>query len=123
MYNRKDLVNFINSKTTGMTVTDEAVRHITDILEEIQNRLFSLVNDRLYYTPDKFIQSRAGQRSSKFVELCADENWEYAMNMGDRINKETLEKTTIYQDFVREIKSSSDYVSILRDNKLKLLYE
>ena len=100
MYNRKDLVNFINSKTTGMTVTDEAVRHITDILEEIQNRLFSLVNDRLYYTTDKFIQSRAGQRSSKFVELCADENWEYAMNMGDRINKETLEKTTIYQDCV-----------------------
>lgn len=122
MYSRKDLVNFIHSKTIGMTVADEAIRHITDILEEIQNRLFSLVNDRHYYAPDKFTQVRAGQRSSKFVELCADENWDYAMGIGDHINKETLTQTTIYQDFVRDIKSSGDYISIMRDNKLKLLY-
>lgn len=123
MYDRKQLRDFIHSKIVGMTITDEAIRHVIDMLEEIQNRMFSVVTDRLYYTPDKSTRDRAGQRSSKFVELCSDENWDYAADMGDRINKETLEKTTIYQDFVKLIKSSSEYVSIMRDNKLKIIYE
>lgn len=123
MYDRKKLVDFIYSKTTGMSITDEGVRHIVDILNEIQNRMFSVIKDELYYTPDKFTRDRAGQRNSKFVELCCDKNWDYALFIGDRINKETLEKTTIYQDFVKEIKSSSEYISILRDKKLNIIYE
>lgn len=121
MYNRNHIVDFIYSKVQWMTVSDESIYHITDMLEEIQKRMFSTIKGDLYYTPDKFTRDRYGQRNSKFVELCCEENWDYALSIVDRINKETLEKTTIYQDFVKEIKSSSEYISILRDKKLNII--
>jgi hypothetical protein len=115
MYTRGEIRKIVEQ----YVITDDGVTHISDMLEEIQNRMFSVIRDRLYYTPDKFIQSSAGQRNSKFVELCASEKWEDALTMADYMNKVILEKTPCFQNFVKEIKASPDYVSTIREMKLR----
>ena len=78
----------------------EDILHISDMLEGIQ----------------EYIMTR--KPTSKFMELCGDENWEYASNIGDRLNKEVLEKTQTFQDFVKKVKTSSEYISKIRSEKL-----
>ena len=120
-FNRKEIEGFITERLYGLTYNPSVITHVIDMLDEIQKRILSQISDRLYYTPDKFSHSQAGLRNSKFVELCADERWEEADLIGDRINKDTLSQTTIYQDFVKNIKSSGEYRSIVRNMKLKIL--
>jgi disulfide oxidoreductase YuzD len=121
MYTRKEIENMVSKcvKTPG-------IKHISDMLEEIQNRMYSIIKDELYYTPDKFTQNRVGQRNSKFVELCADEKWDEALLIADTMNKEVLTTNTadggkLFHDFVEKIKNSSDYISIVRSMKLSKL--
>lgn len=116
MFSRREIENYVE-----IYVKQEGVRHISDMCEEIQNRIFSQVTDRLYYAPDKYTQSRAGLRNSKFVELCSDENWEYAEGIADRMNKEILTQTECFKKFVKMVKTSPEYVSIIRNMKLGLL--
>lgn len=115
MYSRKEIEDIVSQ----YVITDDGITHISDMLSEIQNRMFSVIKDRLYYTPDDFTKNRAGQRNSKFVELCASEKWDDALLIGDYMNKEILLKTPIFQNFVKSIKESSDYISTIREMKLK----
>ena len=39
------------------------------------------------------------------------------------MNKEILTKTTIFQDFVKLIKTSPEYISNRREEKLKTIFE
>lgn len=117
MYTRGEIRKIVEQ----YVITDDGVTHISDMLEEIQNRMFSIIKDTHYYTPDKYTQSRAGQRSSKFVELCASEKWEDALSMADYMNKTILEKTPCFQNFVKSIKESSDYISTTREMKLRFI--
>jgi hypothetical protein len=81
-------------------VTPQGVKHISDMLEGIQEYIF-------YKKP-----------TSKFMQLCSDENWKYAAGMGDSMNKEIVTQTTIFQDFVKMVKTSPEYVSKIREEKL-----
>lgn len=100
MYSREDIVKMVRIK-----VIDTGVDHISDMLEGIQNYIF-------YRKP-----------TSKFMQLCADENWEYAAGIADRMNKEILTKTTLFQDFVKGVKTSPEYISKIREGKLNIIFE
>lgn len=81
-------------------IKPEGIIHISNMLEGIQ----------------EYIMTR--KPTSKFMELCGGEDWEYAKSMGDHMNKEILEKTELFQDFVRKIKTSPEYISKIREEKL-----
>jgi hypothetical protein len=85
------------------------------MLEEIQACLFHDALGKNSGWGDRF----AKHRRSKFVELCVDENWNYASGVADSMNKEILTKTPLFQDFIRSVKTLPDYISITRENKLK----
>ena len=87
-------------KLVRTQVKSEGVPHISDMLEGIQEYIF-------YKKP-----------ASKFMQLCADENWVYAAGIADSMNKEILTKTTIFQDWVKSVKTSSEYISKIREEKL-----
>ena len=79
------------------------ILHISDMLEGIQEYIMT------------------GNPTSKFIQLCGDENWDYASSMGDRLNKEVLEKTQTFQNFVNKVKTSTEYISKMRNEKLNNL--
>jgi hypothetical protein len=95
MYSRTDIEKIVRRK-----VVDDAVGHISDMMEEIQQHL-------IFDTP-----------TSNFTKRCADECWTYAAAIGDVMNKEILTKTTIFQDFVKSVKTSPEYISKIRAQKL-----
>jgi hypothetical protein len=82
-------------------ISPEGIIHISDMLDGIQ----------------EYIMTR--KPTSKFMELCGDENWDYATSIADNMNKEVLKKTELYQDFVKKVKTSSEYISKIRNVKLK----
>ena len=80
-------------------VKTEGVPHISDMLEGIQEYI-------MYKKP-----------TSKFIQLCGDENWDYASNVADRMNKEIL-TTPLFKDFVKKVKTSPEYICKIRSEKL-----
>lgn len=84
----------------GKIVKIEGISHISDMLEGIQLYI-------MYKKP-----------TSKFMQLCADENWEYASNVADRMNKEILTQSDLFQNFVKKIKTSPEYICKIRGEKL-----
>ena len=68
-------------------IKPEGIIHISNMLEGIQ----------------EYIMTR--KPTSKFMKLCGDENWDYAICVADNMNKEILNKTGLFQDFVRKIKT------------------
>lgn len=95
MKTRKEIEELVNKH-----VTPEGVRHISDMLEGIQDYI-------MYKLP-----------TSKFMQLCGDENWVYAAGMADIMNKEIVTQTTLFQDFVNIVKTSPEYISKIREEKL-----
>ncbi len=101
---RKDIELLVSN--IGLNNPDtltEDILHISNMLEGIQ----------------EYIMTR--KPTSKFMELCGDENWEYASSIGDRLNKEVLEKTQTFQDFVKKIKTSPEYICKIRSEKLNVI--
>lgn len=96
MKTRKEIEELVSKQV----VTSEGIKHISDMLEGIQDYI-------MYKLP-----------TSKFMQLCGDENWEYAAGMGDFMNKEILAKTTLFQEFVKTVKTSPEYISKIREEKL-----
>ncbi len=96
MKTRKEIEDLVSKQVK----TEAGIKHISDMLEGIQDYI-------MYKLP-----------TSKFMQLCGDENWEYATGMGDFMNKEILTKTTIFQDFVKTVKTSPEYISKIREKKL-----
>lgn len=84
------------------TVSDD-IQHISNMLEGIQEYIMT------------------GNPTSKFMQLCGDENWDYASSMGDRLNKEVLEKTQTFENFVKKVKTSPEYISKMRNEKINNL--
>lgn len=95
MLTRKEL-----EKITSNVFINDAVSHISDMLEEIQ---------------DYMIRKAKGENAhnSKFIESCANEDWDRANCIADRMNKEALTHH-FYQDFVKMVKISED----MRDAKI-----
>lgn len=87
-------------KLVSKQVSDAGIKHISDMLEGIQEYI-------MYKKP-----------TSKFMQLCSDENWGYAVAMADLMNKEILIQTTIFQDFVKIVKTSPEFISKRREEKL-----
>ena len=75
-----------------------AFRHISNMLIEIQDFL-------IYKNP-----------KSKFIELCANRNWERAIGIADDWNREMLKDTTLYQDFVRVVSRESNINNLLKED-------
>lgn len=100
MFTRKEI-----EYRVGAVVNEHGFKHISDMFEEIQRTMFT------------------GCPNSKFIELCAKENWDYALGIADNINKQALEKTTLYQDFINDIKKLPDYISMNRDKQINKLNE
>jgi len=117
MFNRKQIEIF-----TSKYVNQTGLKHISDMLEEIQNRMFSQIQDKLYYTPDKFTKDKAGKRNSKFIELCANGNWKDALFIADARNKEILSGTPLFQEFIDKVKSSPGYIAIKRNMTLSSIF-
>ena len=92
MYSREEIV-----KMTEKYVTSDGVRHISDMLEEIQHHMLT------------------GRRNSNFVELCAKEDWVYAAGVADKMNKEILTQTPLFKDFVKDIKREKRLNFLIKD--------
>jgi len=97
------------------------IRHISDMCQGIQEYLFKKAQSKLSYTGDKYLQSRDGIRTSKFMELCSIEDWKYAAGIADRMNREILTQTECFHKFVKMVKTSPEYISIIRNMKLNLI--
>lgn len=102
MYSRQDIERIVRTE-----VKTEGLKHISDMLEEIQRYLIYNAVSPIY--------------TSNFVKRCADESWDYAAGISDSMNREILTETTIFQEFVKSVKSLPEYISIKREiiiNKL-----
>lgn len=89
----KDFINTYN-------LTDEGVRKLHPMLCEMRDYI-------MYNKP-----------TSKFYKLCSNENWEKAEYFADNQNKEVLKKIDLFQSFVKKIKTSPEYISKTREEKL-----
>ena len=101
----------------------ECVNHLTFMLSEINKYHFSKIEDKKFYSDSKYLKDKSGEPVCNFAKICSQENWEAAKCVGDELNRAILTHTTLYQDYVIEIKNSSEYISIQRNLKLRLLVD
>lgn len=59
-------------------------------------------------------------KECSFVEAVHKEDWVKAKAVGDLWNKEAIEDG-LYQDFVKFVKTSSEYILKMREEKLNIL--
>jgi hypothetical protein len=92
IYTRKEIEVMVDK-----LVKSEGLKHISDMLEEIQDFLLN------------------NKPTSNFCKQCAIGNWDYAIGVADKMNKEILTKTTLFQDFVRVVGRQSKVNKILEN--------
>lgn len=126
-YNKSALKTYVESEVNKLNLGDydfnDVVKQILFIMHDINEYLFSKVNDSNLFHENKYIRDRAGNPTSNFVKLCSNEHWEHASAVADTVNKGFLKHSTIYQDYIRDIKKSPEYLSTFRNNKLKSVLE
>ena len=81
--------------------TDDGFNHYLQMLCLIKDKMFN---------PDK--------PESKFITLCAEEKWDYAISIADHRNKEAFEYCDLFPKFVEDIKKSPEYIQFSRERKL-----
>ena len=99
---RVNKINWVQSETK-----DGKIRNTISHLSEIQKFIYSRVDGSKCYT-------------SNFIKQCVLEDWTYATSIADHVNKELL-NINFYQDFVKDIKNSAYYISVMREKKLEIL--
>ena len=99
---RVNKINWVHSDTKS-----EKIKHTIFLLGEIQKFIYSRVDGSECYP-------------SNFIKQCVLEDWKYATAIADPLNKELL-GDDFYQDFVRDVKNSSDFISMVRNIKLESL--
>lgn len=101
MYSKKQIQDMVFSKLNAQysNHTFGASKHIVDMLIEIQSYLID------------------NGPCCKFVELCSNENWDYAKHVADSTNKQVLKETTIFQDFVRVVGRERKINKILKKDE------
>ena len=67
---------------------------------------------------EKFMNPKKPE--SSFVEAVYKGDWVKARYIGDYLNKESID-ANLYQNFVKFVKTSSYYVTKMRDDKLNIL--
>lgn len=95
MFTRREI-----SKDASKLFVDEAISHICDMCEEIQEYIILRSKGETVY-------------KSKFIESCSNEDWGRAYEIADRINKDALQ-VRFYQNFVKKVK----VIPEVRDAKL-----
>ena len=93
------LISFYLNGRYGFT--EDGFNHYLTILKLINNKMFNPL-----------------EPESKFITLCAEENWEHAKCVADTRNKEAIEYCDMFRKFIKVIKESSEYLEINRDNKI-----
>ena len=84
--------------------------HYSDISAESFNHIVSMLTEIQSYLIDNM-------PCCKFVELCSNENWDYAKHVADKTNKQILSETTIFQDFVRVVGRERKINKILKEDE------
>ena len=84
--------------------TDDGFNHYMNILSIICNKMFN---------PEK--------PESKFVELCFNEEWDYAYAIADSRNKEAIKFCNLFYKFIEYVKSTPEYISFDRNIKISKL--
>lgn len=103
----QDIIDFLNHKAlpNGQGFKSEAFNHLYFILDKIKHKL---------YNPDK--------PESKFVDLVVKEDWDRAYYHADTLNKEVF-KYDMFQNFLKYIKQSSEYIQHNRQTQLNQLFQ
>lgn len=103
----KDIIDFLQNKAipNGQQFKFEAFDHLYFILDKIKHKL---------YNPDT--------PESKFVDLVVKEDWDRAYHIADTVNKEVF-KYDMFQNFLRYIKQSSEYIQYNRQTQLNQLFK
>jgi hypothetical protein len=68
---------------------------------------------------EKFMDPKKPE--SSFVEAIYKGDWVKARAVGDLFNKEAID-ANLYQNFVKFVKTSSEYITKMRDDKLNILF-
>jgi hypothetical protein len=102
---RVNQLNWIQSETSSGKINNTIF-----ILSEIQKFIYSRVDG----------SKCRDCHPSNFIKQCVLEDWKYATAIADPLNKELL-GDDFYQDFVRDVKNSSDFISMVRNIKLESL--
>jgi len=68
---------------------------------------------------EKFMDPKKPECS--FVEAIYKGDWVKARAIGDLFNKEAID-ANLYQNFVKFVKTSSEYITKMRDDKLNILF-
>jgi hypothetical protein len=101
MYSEEQIRELVRNKLSVhySAPTPVATNHIVSMLIEIQSYLID------------------NMPCCKFVELCSNENWDYAKYVADSTNKQILKETTIFQDFVRVVGRERKINKILKKDE------
>jgi hypothetical protein len=103
----QDIIDFLKNKAlpNGQQFKSEPFDHLYFILDKIKHKL---------YNPDT--------PESKFVDLVVKEDWDRAYYHADTLNKQMFEYD-MFQNFLKYIKQSSEYIQHNRQNKLNQLFQ
>jgi len=103
----QDIIDFLQNKAlpNGQQFKSEPFELLYFILDKIKYKLYNP------NTPE-----------SKFVDLVVKEDWDRAYHIADLVNKEMF-KYDMFQNFIKYIKQSSEYIQHNRQNKLNQLFQ
>lgn len=104
MARHQDIILFLQNKSLPL-FTSESFEDLYFILDKIKYKL---------YNPDT--------PESKFVDLVVKEDWDRAYYHADTLNKQMFEYD-MFQNFLKYIKQSSEYIQHNRQNKLNQLFQ
>lgn len=93
----------IQNIASKVVTNSDILPHAVDMMEDMYNHIFYR---------EKF------KNPCKFIKLCIEENWEYAIAVGDSANKQILKQSKLYHNFVKSVKTSPEYISKIREEQL-----
>lgn len=91
------------SMMTQQALDEGMMGHIVNICIDIKD---CLINDRI---------------PCSFVKHCLNEDWDRAKAVADRWNKDTLNETDFYPNFLHQVKTSSEYIQKIREKNISIL--
>ncbi len=99
----------IENIASKIVTNSDVLPHVVDMMVDMYNHIF--YKEKYSYP-------------SKFIKLCIEENWEYAIGVvSDSPNRQILKQTRLYHDFIKMIKTSPEYISKIREQRLNQIFE
>lgn len=93
----------LKNRMTQSAIDNGMLFHIINICTDIKD---SLINDRI---------------PCSFVKHCLNEDWDRAKAVADRWNKDILNETDFFPNFLQHVKTSSEYIQKIREKNISIL--